>query len=226
MIVSIPASARMRPAHQLARAQHQLASRDVGAPDPLLNSAAVERRLRRAVQRGKITGRGHIWGRSGGYRGTPKPVKSSRQLCFSHIACFTELVSSLIAISFSSFDLPSKTLRICELPHLGAAKNMRAPIRDAEEMQNKSNRDFWMRAMPSKPDRTPTSVQAAAAVSLVALVACALASDAHASRLPVEPGVADGELSARVGTIIERVRAGEPTLLPQLPPEPKMAWRN
>ena len=215
----------MRPAHQLARAQHQLAGRDVGAPDPLLNSAAVERRLRRAVQRGKITGTGHIWGRSGGYRGTPKPVKSSRQLCFSHIACFTELVSSLIAISFSSFDLPSKTLRICELPHLGAAKNMRAPIRDAEEMQNESNRD-WMRAMPSKPDRTPTSVQAAAAVSLVALVACALASDAHASRLPVEPGVADGELSARVGTIIERVRAGEPTLLPQLPPEPKMAWRN
>jgi hypothetical protein len=29
MIVSIPASARMRPAHQLARAQHQLAGRDV-----------------------------------------------------------------------------------------------------------------------------------------------------------------------------------------------------
>jgi hypothetical protein len=65
MIVSIPARARMRPAHQLARAQHQLAGRDVGAPDPLLNSAAVERRLRRAVQRGKITGTGHIWGRSG-----------------------------------------------------------------------------------------------------------------------------------------------------------------
>jgi hypothetical protein len=64
------------------------------------------------------------------------------QFCFSHIACFTELVSSLIAISFSSFDLPLKTLRICELPHLGAAKNMRAPIRDAEGMQNESNRDF------------------------------------------------------------------------------------
>src|SRR6516165_9424690 len=62
MIVSIPARARMRPAHQLARAQHQLAGRDVGAPDPLLNSAAVERRLRRAVQRGKITGTGHILG--------------------------------------------------------------------------------------------------------------------------------------------------------------------
>ena len=104
---------------------------------------------------------------------------------------------------------------------------MRAPIRDAEGMQNEvKQRFFGMGAMSSKPDRTPTSVQAAAAVSLVALVACALASDAHASRLPVEPGVADGELSARVGTIIERVRAGEPTLLPQLPPEPKMAWRN
>jgi hypothetical protein len=64
MIVSIPARARMRPAHQLARAQHQLAGRDVGAPDPLLNSAAIERRLRRAVRRGKITGTGHIWGRS------------------------------------------------------------------------------------------------------------------------------------------------------------------
>ena len=60
------------------------------------------------------------------YRGTPKPVKSLRQLCFSHIACFTELVSSLIAISFSSFDLPSKTLRMCEVLHLWAAKNMRA----------------------------------------------------------------------------------------------------
>src|SRR5262249_55676871 len=65
MIVSIPASAWMRPAHQLARAQHQLAGRDVGAPDPLLISAAVERRLRRAVQRGKITGGSHILGRSG-----------------------------------------------------------------------------------------------------------------------------------------------------------------
>lgn len=80
--------------------------------------------------------------------------------------------------------------------------------------------------MSSKSDRTPTSVQAATAVSLVALLACALASDAHASRLPVKPGVPDGELSARVGTIIKRVRACEPTLRPQLPPEPKMAWSN
>ena len=143
MIVSIPARARMRPAHQLARAQHQLAGRDVGAPDPLLNSAAVERRLRRAVQRGKITGTGHIWGRSGGYRGTPKPVKSSRQLCFSHIACFTELVSSLIAISFSSFDLPSKTLRMCELPHLWAAKNMRALYATQRGCKTNQTEIFW-----------------------------------------------------------------------------------
>jgi hypothetical protein len=226
MIVSIPARARMRPAHQLARAQHQLAGRDVGAPDPLLNSAAVERRLRRAVQRGKITGTGHIWGRSGGYRGTPKPVKSSRQLCFSHIACFTELVSSLIAISF----LPSTSLqKLCVCVNcliFGRRKICEPYTRRRGDAKRIKQRFFGMRAMPSKPDRTPTSVQAAAAVSLVALVACALASDAHASRLPVEPGVADGELSARVGTIIERVRAGEPTLLPQLPPEPKMAWRN
>jgi hypothetical protein len=83
-----------------------------------------------------------------------------------------------------------------------------------------------MGAMSSKPDRTPTPVQAAAAVSLVALVACALTNNAHASRLPVEPSVADGELSARVGTIIKRVRAGEHMFLPQLPPEPKIAWRN
>lgn len=80
--------------------------------------------------------------------------------------------------------------------------------------------------MSSKPDRTPTSVRAATAVSLVALVACALANDAHASRLPVDQGVADGDLSARVGMIIKRVRTGEPTLLPRLPPKPKMAWGN
>jgi hypothetical protein len=80
--------------------------------------------------------------------------------------------------------------------------------------------------MSSKPDRSPISIQAAAAVSIVALVACALASEAHASRLPVEPDVVDGGVSARVGTIIKRVRACEPTLLSRLPREPKMAWGN
>lgn len=80
--------------------------------------------------------------------------------------------------------------------------------------------------MSSRPDRSPISVQAAAAVSIVALVACALASEAHASRLPAEPDVTDGARPARVGTIIKRLRACEPALLSRLPREPKMAWRN
>jgi hypothetical protein len=76
MIVSIPARARMRPSHQFARAQHQLAGRDVGAPDPLLNSAAVERRLRRAVQRGQVSDAGHISSRWGALdrRGAVAPL--------------------------------------------------------------------------------------------------------------------------------------------------------
>ena len=80
MIVSIPARARMRPAHQLARAQHQLAGRDVGAPDPLLNSATVERRLRRAVQRGKITVRA-IFGDARGRTAVSHPPLSRTPSC-------------------------------------------------------------------------------------------------------------------------------------------------
>ena len=84
-----------------------------------------------------------------------------------------------------------------------------------------------MGAMSSKPDRTPSSVQVAAAVPLVLLVACALASDAHASQVPVEPGFADGGLCGALSDdSIERVRAGEPSLLPQLPSGPRMTWRN
>jgi hypothetical protein len=33
-------------------------------------------------------------------------------------------------------------------------------------------------------------------------------------------------LSARVATIVERIRLGEPTLLRNLPPAAKVAWRN
>jgi hypothetical protein len=65
------------------------------------------------------------------------------QFCFSHIACFTELVSSLIAISFSSFDLPSKTLRMCELPHLWAAKNMRALYATQRGCKTNQTEIFW-----------------------------------------------------------------------------------
>jgi hypothetical protein len=79
--------------------------------------------------------------------------------------------------------------------------------------------------MSKKADRVPLTVQVAA-VSLVALVACALANDARANRLPTEPSVGEGKLSTSIAAIAERVRAGEPKLLPQLPPKPKMAWRN
>lgn len=79
--------------------------------------------------------------------------------------------------------------------------------------------------MSNKPDRTPPSIQLAA-VSLVAAVACVLAGSAHASRRPASASLDDHELSARVAAIAARVRADETRLLPHLPPEPKMAWRN
>jgi hypothetical protein len=80
--------------------------------------------------------------------------------------------------------------------------------------------------MGCKLDR-PASLQGAAVVTVVAAVACALAYDASANRLPVEPSAGDQELSARVAAIIERIRVREPTLLRDLPPEAKIAqWRN
>jgi hypothetical protein len=79
--------------------------------------------------------------------------------------------------------------------------------------------------MSNKPS-IPTTIHATAAVSLVAIVSCALAGDALAGRLPAESSLGDRQLSARVATIVERVRASEATLLPHLPPEPKMAWGN
>ena len=145
-----------------------------------------------------------------------QPVPELGFIAHCHFFCFLRPPFKKLFASVTCLTLGRR--KICE-PYFTKL--------NATQMQNEvKHRFFGMGAMSSKPDRTPTSVRAAAAVPLVALVACALASDAHASRLPVEPGVADGELSARVGTIIKRVRAGEPTLLPQLPPEPKMAWRN
>jgi hypothetical protein len=79
--------------------------------------------------------------------------------------------------------------------------------------------------MYNKTNRVPPWAQVAA-VSLVALVACALAKDAHAHRLPTEPSVGEGKLSTSIAAIAERVRAIEPKLLPQLLPKPKMAFRN
>jgi hypothetical protein len=69
--------------------------------------------------------------------------------------------------------------------------------------------------------------QEAAVVSLVAIVACAFASDALASRSPAGPSLGEQELSARVTTIVERVRGVDPALLRDLPQEMKIAqWRN
>jgi hypothetical protein len=83
-----------------------------------------------------------------------------------------------------------------------------------------------VQAMSCKLDR-PASLQGAAVITVVAAVACALACDANASRLPVEPSAGDQELSARVAAIVERIRLLEPTLLRDLPPEAKIAqWRN
>jgi hypothetical protein len=62
--------------------------------------------------------------------------------------------------------------------------------------------------------------------SLVAAVACVLASDALASRSPAER-VGEQELSARVATIVERIRLVDPTLVRNVPRDQKIAqWRN
>jgi hypothetical protein len=54
-----------------------------------------------------------------------------------------------------------------------------------------------------------------------------LSSQAHASRPESESNAAPHTLASRVATIVEWVRAGEPALLRNLPPETKMAqFRN
>jgi hypothetical protein len=81
--------------------------------------------------------------------------------------------------------------------------------------------------MSNQTDRKPPLGPATASVSLVAVVACALASDALARQSPAEPSVGGRELSARVEAIAERIRSGEPVLARELAPEAKIAqWRN
>jgi len=81
--------------------------------------------------------------------------------------------------------------------------------------------------MSNDRDRKPPAGQGVAITSLVAVVACALAGDALARQSPVEPGVAEPELAARVAAIAERIRSAEPTLVRELLPEVKIAqWRN
>ena len=73
--------------------------------------------------------------------GVPRHAEASEILktaLFQPYCVLHKLVPSLIAISFSSFDLPSKTLRMCEALHLWAAKNMRALTRrsKSEDREN------------------------------------------------------------------------------------------
>ena len=64
-------------------------------------------------------------------------------------------------------------------------------------------------------------------ISLVALVACAMANDARANQSRVEHLIGDQELSARVDTIAERIRQADPILQHSMPPTVKMVqWRN
>jgi hypothetical protein len=83
--------------------------------------------------------------------------------------------------------------------------------------------------MSKETDRRQPLEQAAASVSLVAVVACVLASDALAlaRQSPAEPSVGERELSARVEAIAERIRSGQPAFVRELPPEAKIAqWPN
>jgi hypothetical protein len=79
--------------------------------------------------------------------------------------------------------------------------------------------------MSEERDRWPAGKTAM--VSLVALVASAVVSDAVAALPAAHSSAPDQELSARVAAVVERIRLGDPTLVPALRPETKFAqWRN
>jgi hypothetical protein len=83
--------------------------------------------------------------------------------------------------------------------------------------------------MSEEFDRTRLTSRGTALVSLVAIVACALATDALANPSPTEPSARLQErgLSGRVAAIVERLRESKATLVPALHPEVKIAqWRN
>jgi hypothetical protein len=65
------------------------------------------------------------------------------------------------------------------------------------------------------------------AVSLVAVLTCALASEALAGLSPAKSTGTEQDLSARVASIAALVRQADPALVHSLPPEMKTAqWRN
>jgi hypothetical protein len=66
-----------------------------------------------------------------------------------------------------------------------------------------------------------------AVVSLLTAITCALTTDALAGLPRAQSRARERELSARAAAIVERIRLGDPTLVPAQPPETRIAqWRN
>ena len=71
------------------------------------------------------------------------------------------------------------------------------------------------------------ALERGAGVSLVAVVACALAGDASASRSQPEQTGGKRDLAARIDAVAEKLRSADPTLQRKLPPAARLAqWRN
>ena len=66
--------------------------------------------------------------------------------------------------------------------------------------------------MSHEPDPTPHGNERSKAVSIVAVLSCALANNAFAGQPSAPSGSDDRELSERVATIVEMIRCVEPTL--------------
>jgi hypothetical protein len=80
--------------------------------------------------------------------------------------------------------------------------------------------------MSDQPEQTGL-IQGTAAVSLVSLLLCALGSEAFASRIPPEAGGQEQGVSARIASVVERIRCSNPALLRALPVDAKLAqWWN
>jgi hypothetical protein len=77
--------------------------------------------------------------------------------------------------------------------------------------------------MSKQINQKPAAGHEITAVSLVAVVACALAGDALASPSKAHTGA---ELSTRIAIIAERIRLHEPARVRELPTEGRIAWRN
>lgn len=77
--------------------------------------------------------------------------------------------------------------------------------------------------MSKQINRQAAAGQDIAAVSMVVMVACALAGDASASPTAAHLGA---ELSTRIAFTAEQIRLREPALVRELPTEGKIAWRN